>query len=60
MRTRSRLFALVCLLLAFTLMLGAAPALAEEALVLTYGDYEYTVNRDGTASIHAYKGSASM
>jgi hypothetical protein len=54
-----RLFALLCALFAFTVALGAPPASAEEALVLTYGDYEYTVNRDGTASIHAYKGLAA-
>jgi hypothetical protein len=35
------------------------PALAEEAQALTSGDYEYVVNADGTATIHAYEGSAS-
>ena len=50
-------------MIALSICLGVLPALAEETTGkperFTSGEYRYTVNEDGTASIYAYDGSES-
>lgn len=51
------------MLIAVSVTLATLPALAEEtsgqSQVVANGEYRYTVNEDGTASIYAYDGSES-
>lgn len=49
---------LLSLLLICLLMLPCFPALAENGKALTCGDYKYTLNDDGTATINKYIGNA--
>ena len=49
---------LLAILLACLMLLPCGVAIAEEAETLTNGDYEYTLNDDGSASIKKYTGFA--
>ena len=49
---------LFAILLACLMLLPGGIAMAEEAEALTSGDYEYTLNDDGSASITDYSGNA--
>ena len=49
---------LLAILLACLMLIPGGIAMAEEAEVLTSGDYEYTLNDDGSASITKYNGEA--
>ena len=49
---------LLAILLACLLMIPCGLALAEDAEALTSGDFEYTLNTDGSATITEYSGEA--
>ena len=49
---------LLAILLACLMLIPGGIAMAEEAEALTSGDYEYTLNDDGSASITDYSGKA--
>ena len=51
---------LLAILLACLMLLPCGVAVAEEAETLTSGDYKYTLNDDGSASITKYNGIVDM